>query len=443
MKIVVIGGMTAGTTAAQAARMVDRKGEHEIIILERERYPLYSRCVLPYVVSGKVDKDKVIEFDKKWYEDHDIDLRLETTVISVDVKERVVRTEQGEIKYDRLIIATGSYDRPKYDGYKRVFNLRTLDDALRIRDLAKKSKRAIVLGAGAIGCEISESLRELGLEVTLVEYFDYPLPKFLDKELGTRIAKVLRDNGVKLMLGTMVQSVKEEEDRVIVETSKGLMEGDLVISALGIRPNVSIFEGTGIEFGETGRIKVNERMETNVLGIYAAGECTEYPDLVTGRPTPIGLGSIAFRQGLVAGINAAGGDAKFPRGILNTRVTRLFDVEIACVGPTANDLKNANIAFRHIMTVSKDLPGYYPGGKEFVAKLLFSPEGKILGYQAIGRNAGLRVNTIAMSMLLEANIEAVEYLETAYSPPVAPIMDPLIMPLTGALKILRRSKRSS
>ena len=444
MKIVIVGGMTSGTTAAQAARMIDRKGEHEIIVLEKERYPLYSRCVLPYIISGKVTKDMAIEFDKKWYEDHDIDLRLETEVRTIDFKEKKVITEGGEeIKYDRLIIATGSHDRPKYENRRRIFNLRTLDDALKIREVAKKSEKAIVLGAGAIGCEVSEALRELGLEVTLVEYFDYPLPKFLDKELGVRVAKVLSENGIKLMLGTAVKEVKEDEDKVLVETSRGVLEGDLAVSALGIRPNISIIEGSEIALGETGRIKVNNRMETSVSGVYAAGECTEYPDLITGKPVLVGLGSIAFRQGLVAGINAAGGDSIFPPGVLNTRVTRLFGVEIACVGPTANDLKNAGIKFRQVVTSSKDLPSYYPGGKEFLSKILFSEDGKILGFQAIGRNSGLRVNTIAVSMILDADINSLEFLETAYSPPVAPIIDPTITTITGALRILRRIKKSS
>jgi len=444
MRIVIIGGMTSGTTAAQAARMIDRKGEHEIIVLERERYPLYSRCVLPYVISGRVSRDMAIEFDEKWYEKHDIDLRLETTATSINIRDRKVTTDQGEeIKYDRLVIATGSHDRPKYEGYNRIFNLRTLDDALRIRDVAKRSKKAIVLGAGAIGCEVSEALRELGVEVTLVEYFDYPLPKFLDKELGTRVSKVLSENGVKLMMGTMVKDVREEDDRVVVETSKGIIEGDLAVSALGIRPNISIIEGTEIELGKTGRIRVNEKMETNVPGIYAAGECTEYPDLITGKPIPVGLGSIAFRQGLVAGTNAAGGDVSFPKGVLNTRVTKLFGVEIACVGPTTSDLKDAGIPFRSVVTVSKDLPNYYPGGEDFVSKILFSHEGRILGFQAMGRNAGLRVNVIAASMLTGCSLESLEFLETAYSPPVAPILDPIITTITGALRIVRRAKKVS
>jgi len=440
MKIVIIGGMTAGTTAAQMARLYDRKGEHEIIVLEREKYPLYSRCVLPFVISGKISKEMAIEFDKKWYERHDIDLRLSTEVTSLNVKDKFVETSSGErIKFDKLIIATGSTDRPKYENYQRIFNLRTLDEALRIKDAAKSAKTAIVMGAGAIGCEVAEALKELSLDVTLVEYFDYVLPKFVDKEIGSRISKILEAHDIKLMLGTAVKNVKEEEDRVVVETSKGTIEADIAVSALGIKPNLEIIQNQGIELGSTGRIKINERAETNIPEIYAAGECTEYPDLITGKPIPIGLGSIAFRQGMVAGINAAGGDAKLPPGVLNTRVSKIFDIEIAGVGPTANELKNAGIKFKQVISQTKDLPEYYPGGKEYVSKLIFDTDGKILGYQAIGRNAGLRANTIASIILTKGSVFDLEMLETAYTPPTAPILDPTIMPALSASRILRRS----
>ncbi len=442
MKILIVGANAAGTTAAQYARLYDKKGENEIVIVEKGKYPLYSRCALPYLISGKSKLEKVIELSEKDYEKLGIDLRLNTELLSVDFSKRVARLrgEEGEyeLKFDKMILATGSRARELFGKGDRIVHFRSLEDAQRVISMLPEISKVIVIGAGMIGCEVAEALRERRKEVKILEYFDRVLPTVVDPEISRRAQKVLEEHGIELSLGSKVERVEERGDKVIVKSSKGEEEGDLVICSVGISPNVEPFKEAGIKTGETGRIVVNEKMETNVPGVYAAGECTEYPEKVTGRRVPVGLGTIAFRQGMIAGINCSGGDVKFFPWILNLRVTKLFGCEISAVGPTISELKRSGIEAKCAFSRYPDLPPYYEGGEPFYSKVCVDDAGNVLSFQGFGRNAGLRANMYYLAMLNDMKIEEVAKMETAYSPPVAPIIDPAVAASHSALRKLGR-----
>ncbi len=435
-EIVVIGCGAGGGTAAQFARKSDRKAS--VTILEASKYPQYSKCALPYFLSKKVSD--IIEFSEEWFKHFGIDLFLETKVIKIDVdNHKIIAKKKDEIierSYDSLILATGANSSiPPISGLKKdngtllegVFTLRDIDDAISISSYISRVKNVVIIGAGLIGLEMAEAFVNIGVKVTVVEMLPNILPSMVDPDISNiLLGKIPAD--VNILLGYKVDKIISTDNvvkSVVISNEKGdirTLDTDMLLISTGIKPNVKLAKDIGCKIGNTGAICIDGRSQTSIKNIYAVGDCTEYNDFITGKPIQVGLGSIAVKQGIIAGINAAGGDEFLPRGFLQTRTTKLFGVEIAAVGPVSNQT-NQFIPVSGKYTGSS-LPDYFPGGKTITIKILAdSKKGRIIGAQAIGSNASQRINTLACAIMNEMNLESFVKMETAYAPPVAPTLD--------------------
>ncbi len=438
-KIVVIGCGAGGSTSAQFARKTDRKSI--ITIFDKEKYPQYSKCGLPYVISGDINQcNDLIEFTEDWYKKANIELNLNSDVINVDFQKKIVYAKKDdnkiEKKYDKLIIATGSKpvipqiknisrENKLYDG---IFIFRTIDDAKKIEKYIKKNKNATIIGAGLIGLEMADALFKKGMNVNVIE----SLPKILTKTVDEDISKLISDRitkYIKLYTGYLAYEIEIKGGaiyKIYIENSldskKIAIETDLLILATGTKPFLSIFNQSDLKIGKTGGIIVNKKCETSIKNVYAVGDCTEYLDFITKKPINVGLGSIVVRQAITAGINASGGNQELQNGFLQTCTSEFFDLEVAAVGPSIENLKEFSILSAKYKGSS--LPEYFPGGKPITIKITVNKKtGKIISAQAIGDKAAQRINTIACAMLNKMNIETFRKLETAYSPPIAPTLD--------------------
>lgn len=462
MRIVIIGGGAAGATAAQFARKQSR--EAEITVLELSRYPQYSKCGLPYVLSGEIsDFQELIEFSEEWFQRNRIELCLGSSAADIDPIGRSVRAigEGGErkIDFDSLVFATGaSPSLPKIDGILAdgslrdgIFQLRDMDDAKKLRDwCAKQKRRVLIVGAGLVGLEIAEALHSNGHEVHVVELLESALPTMIDPDMAQLLEQEISNHNVSLKTSTYLKSVRPNDEGLtvrIVSRKDGSQEEsvvDTIVLATGQKPVTELARKIGCRVGKSGHIAVDRRCETSLKGIFAVGDCTQYADAITGIEWPVGLGTLAVKMGEIAGKNAAGGNVSLPDGFLNTRVSRLFGVEIGAVGPLSSALEAAGIRFVQARVKGKTLPAYYPGGKEITAKLVASADdGRILACQLIGeKEAGFRADIIAAMIMGKLKVEDLTMLETAYAPPVAPCIDVLISAAQAIMIKLERSKRT-
>lgn len=446
MKILIIGGGAAGGTAAQFARKTDRKAE--ITVVDAEPYGQYSRCGLPYALRGIVSDEGLIEFSPRWFEKNRINALYGWRVVSLSFNDKRALVERGdeskEIEYDNLIIATGSRPwAPPLKGMDSdgVFFLRTIDDMRGIRKWSEKRKKALIIGAGLIGLESAESLISMGMDVKLVEFLPYPLPGMVDKDIGDIVYRILEEKGIKgyyshealEIRGNPVESViiRSREDQRTLE-----IETDIVIISTGNVPNTEMF--SDIEKGKRGHIRVNQRSETSLKGVYAAGDCTEYLDLITGEYVPMGMGTMAVRQGMAAGINAAGGDFEI-HPYLGTRTTEIFGKEIAAVGATSDVLKNKGMGFVSAKFKGMDLPEYM-NGENITVKVISNNKGRILGAQIMGRDASWRIAMFAEAILKGDDVYNLSRIETPYAPPIAPTLDASTIACTMLDMKLRRKK---
>jgi NADH oxidase (H2O2-forming) len=432
-KIVIIGCGAGGGTAAQFARKTNRKAT--ISVFEKDKFPHYSKCGLPYVISGEIKKFKdLIEFSKEWFEKQKINLFLNTRVDKIDIKNKTIfaKSKTDEIKenFDKLIFATGAkpsippINNIQKNGLliKGAHVLRTIDDGKHICSHIKNGKKATIIGAGLIGLEMADALWKKGMEVTIIEALPNILENTIDKDMCHSIldeiyktATLYTDHTVTNVIGEAGRvgkiSIKNNSTQEEIKINT-----DLLIIATGIKSDISLAENIGCEIGTTGNIIVNNKSETSVKNIYAVGDCTEYIDYITKKPVPIGLGSIVVRQGIAAGINSVGGRYILPDGVLQTCTSKFFGIEVAAVG-----ISGDNFIFGKFNGSS--LPDYYPGGKPILVKVISDKNGRIIGAQAVGNNAAKRIDIFACAILGGLNIELLKKLETAYAPPIAPTLD--------------------
>jgi NADH oxidase (H2O2-forming) len=436
-KIIIIGCGAGGGTAAQFARKTDRKAS--VTIIEKDKYPQYSKCGLPYAISGIIPNfNDLIEFSKDWFKTAKIDLILETTVEKIDTSKKIVFAKKGSdviLKpYDSLIIATGAKPSiPPIDNIMEqgklingVFILRTIDDAKNISSSATNGNNATIIGAGLIGLELAESLYKKQMKITVIEALTSILANTLDKDMSKKVydeiskkVEILTDH-----IAIKIESNSGKITKVFVKDNKTGEEKDFqtdfLVIAAGLKPETVLAKDAGCKLNEYGYIIVNNKCETSVKDVYAIGDCTEFKDFITKKSVPIGLGSIAVRQGISAGINTAGGNYTLLDGVLQTCTSEFFGIEIAAVGSSDENLVTGKFN-------GLSLPHYFPGGKPITIKVFANKDGKILGAQAVGDNAAQRINTIAAAILGSLDIETFRKLETAYAPPIAPTLDAITL----------------
>ncbi len=441
-RIVIIGANAAGVSAAAFARKTDRKAE--IILIEKDKYAAYSRCGLPFAIAGEVSSlEDLVLYPPSYYQTMKFDLRLETEAKRVDLESRTVEVvdksgKKEEISFDSLIFCTGASPWiPPIEGRdkKGVFMLRTIDDARAIMEALSSAKKAVVIGAGAIGLEMAAAMKEKGLEVAVVELLPHVLPLAIDADIAKMVQGVLEEHGIRVILGKPVKRILGDERVKAVEVDGEELEADIVIAATGVRPNTALAAEAGLAIGPTRAIKTDFRMrcldaqrQRPVEGVYAAGDCAETIHMVTGLPALSQLGTTAVRMGKVAGINAAGGYAIFP-GVLGSFVTKIFDLQVGSTGLTAEQAKRLGMDVVTGVATHVTKAEYYPGGKHIRVKLVVDKATKrvVGGQVAGGEDVTQRVNTIALAIQAKMSVYDLAMLRSAYAPPVADVWEPIVL----------------
>jgi NADPH-dependent 2,4-dienoyl-CoA reductase/sulfur reductase-like enzyme len=449
MHLVIVGGVAAGTKAAARARRVNP--ELAITLYQDEAEVSYSGCGQPYYLSGLIpDRESLIIRRADAFKREGIDVRVRHRVARLDTGARTLEVlgpggaATETVCYDRLILATGA--RPvlpelpgkPLDGVVTVRSMAELDRFRSCLDRLKP-RRAVIAGGGYIGLELAESLCALGLEVALVTRGGRVFSK-LDPEMGQRVEDYLMARGVRLVLGERIAELVGAGAGPVgaVLTASGQrLPAELVVFAVGIRPNVGLAEQGGIALGPTGAIAVDARMETNVEGVFAAGDCAESLHRLTGLPVWVPLGDIANLHGRVAGENAAGGDARFP-GVLGTSIVKTFDLNVGLTGLSESAARQAGFKPVAAVIAAWDKARYFPGAREVSLKLVADArDGRLLGAQAVGLGAVDKLIDIAATALLgKLTCRDLENADLAYAPPFSPVLSPIIIAASALAKRL-------
>ena len=448
-RLIVVGGVAAGMSAASSARRL--KPEMEVVVLERDAYISYGACSLPYYISDDIkDVQSLFALTPDAAEkERGIQVQTRHEVVGIDnVRKEVVvhdleRETEARLRYDKLVLATGgSPIVPGLPGIdlQHIFTIRTIGDGMAIKRYTseERPKRAVIVGGGYIGMEMSEALRKRGLEVTIIEKMDRVLGT-MDTEITDIVEGKLAAEGVELHKETSVEGF--EGDKGVVRrviTDRGSFDTDLVLLAVGVRPNTELAQGAGVELGARGAIAVDEHLRTNAPEIFAAGDCAETLHLVTCKKVYIPLGTTANKQGRIAGENVAGLDSVF-EGVVGSAVTKIFALEVARTGLTAVEAKEEGYEFFTSAIEGWSRSRAYPAGKPItVAYVVEKGSGRLLGAQMAGEEGvAHRIDTLAAALYAGMTVEDVARLDLAYAPPFASVWDPILIAANMALKELK------
>jgi NADPH-dependent 2,4-dienoyl-CoA reductase/sulfur reductase-like enzyme/peroxiredoxin family protein/rhodanese-related sulfurtransferase/TusA-related sulfurtransferase len=434
MKVVIVGGVAAGAGAAARFRRLD---EHaEIILLERGEFISYANCGLPYHLGGVIPEREslIVSSKEKFAARFNVDVRTNSTVTAIDpqahtVSIRDINGQDSSESYDKLVIATGSSPVmapiPGIDD-PRVMRLWTIPDMDAIDSQIKQgAKRAVIVGAGFIGLETAENLHERGMEVTIIELVDHVLPT-MDKEMSTPLALELSRQGIALKLGKKVTACEKEGEELAVLLEDGeKLPADLVIMCIGVKPNSELARAAGLEIGPRGHIVVNEQLCTSDPDIYAAGDAVELMDPICGGKTAVPLAGPANRQARILADNLAGRPTRYC-GCYGAAILKIGKLAAASVGLTERRIKQLKLDYHKIYLHPASNATYYPGGSPLDMKLLFAPDGKILGAQVVGiHGVDKRIDVIATAMANGMSAPELATLELAYAPPFNSAKDPV------------------
>ena len=433
MKIVIVGAVAAGTSAGAKARRND--DDAKITIYEKDSYISYSGCGMPYYIGGLVEDIKELtprdpDFFKNKY---NIDIHTGHEVIGIDPEKKQVKVKNlitGDIfydEYDILILATGAKAVvPGIQGIdnRNVFFLRNINDMKKIHAYIEDNtpKSVLIIGAGYIGLEMCENLKELGLDVTIVEKSSQVAPG-LDPEIAVLVKDHIISKDVQILTNTGVDMIDDKSVRL---SDGRVVFADMIIASVGVIPETSLARSAGIKLGITGAILVDPRMRTSVSDIYACGDCIEHFDLISGKPLYRPLGSTANKTGRIAGDSVTGGDLEF-RGILGTGIFKIFDLTVAQTGLTQKDASWHGIDAVSSHIIKPDKPEYF-GGKELTIKVLADKTtGRLIGAQIVGEEgADKRIDVFVTAITFGAKAQDLFHLDLAYAPPYSTTKDPVM-----------------
>ena len=432
MRVVIIGGVAGGMSAATRLRRLNESAE--IIVLERSGHVSYANCGLPYYVGGVIAEEEklYLQTPESLHKRFRLDVRVHNEVIEISSEKKVVISRdlisgtETEISFDKLILSPGATPViPPIPGIERALSLRTVEDVLRIHDeVETKPKSAVVIGGGFIGVEMAENLIHKGIKTSLIEALPQVLGP-LDPEMAEIVHKEMRKHGVDLHLAN---SVKEITDREVILSDGTRVEAEVIIAAIGVKPDIHLAKIAGVAIGEKGGIAVNAFNQTSNPDIYAIGDAAEKKDELSGDSTLIPLANLANRHGRITSDHIAGKKVR-EVGSIGTAIVKVFDLAVATTGWSAKRLSAANKTFKEIHTHPNSHATYYPGAVQFSMKLLFDPtNGEILGAQGVGRDGvDKRIDVIATAMRGGITAPELADLELAYAPPFGSAKDAVNM----------------
>lgn len=456
MKIVIVGGVAGGATAAARLRRLDETAE--IVVFERSGFVSYANCGLPYYIGGVIEdqEELTLQTPESFYERFRVQMKVHHEVTAIDRSAKTVTVRNlatGEVFqefYDKLLLAPGA--RPTQPalpgvGLDRLFTLRTVEDTLRIRRFVdtQHPKSVVLAGGGFIGLELAENLRERGLDVTIVQRPKQLMTPF-DADMAALIHREVRAHGVRLALGHTVEGFAESEGGVqVLLKDEQPLQADMVILAIGVTPDSRLAAEAGLELGLKGSILVNDRMQTSDPDIYAVGDAVQVNHFVTGQPALIALAGPANKQGRIAADNMAGGDSRY-KGSQGSSVLKIFDLTAAATGLNEAAARRAGLDVEAVVLSPMNHAGYYPGGRVMTMKVLFERRtGKLLGAQIVGSDGvDKRIDVLATAIRAGMTAADLTELDLAYAPPYSSAKDPVNMAgymmenlLTGKVKQFR------
>ncbi|MGN1176632.1 MAG: FAD-dependent oxidoreductase, partial [Roseburia sp.] len=435
MKVVIVGGVAGGATAATRLRRLD---EHaQITVFERSGYISYANCGLPYYIGGVIeDKEELtLQTPESIWNRFRIDMKVHHEVTDINAEKKTVTVcnlDTGKIyeeSYDKLILSPGAKPvMPNLLGIEneKIFTLRTVEDTLKIRAFVedKKPKTAVMVGGGFIGLEVAENLCDLGVKVTVVQR-PKQLMNTLDYDMATLVHSKLRSKGISLKLGGDVIGFEEKEQLQVLLKDDEPISTDMVLMAIGVSPETTLAKKAGLELGIKGAIVVNDKMETSVPDIYAVGDAVQVKHTVTGNNAVISLAGPANKQGRIVADNICGLDSHY-KGSMGSSVIKLFDMTAASTGLTEKAAKDAGIDYERVVLSPASHAGYYPGAKVMTMKVVYEKSTlKILGAQIVGYDGvDKRLDVIATAISAGMKATGLKDLDLAYAPPYSSAKDP-------------------
>ena len=439
MKVVIVGGVAGGATAAARIRRLDEQAE--IVVFERSGYISYANCGLPYYIGGVIEDPEALTLQtpESFFSRFRVTMKVHHEVTAIHSERKAVSVknlETGELfeeSYDKLLLSPGAKPtQPRLPGLgsEKIFTLRTVEDTFRIKEYIqeKQPKSAVLAGGGFISLELAENLRELGMDVTIVQRPKQLMNPF-DADMAAFIHGEVRKHGVKLALGHTVEGFEEKELGVdVLLKDEAPLHTDMVVLAIGVSPDTGLAKDAGLELGIKGSILVNDRMETSVPDIYAVGDAVQVKHFVTGQDALIALAGPANKQGRIAADNICGGDSRYS-GSQGSSVVKVFDLTAAATGVNETNAGKAGLSVDSVVLSPMSHAGYYPGGKVMTMKVVFEKETyRLLGAQIVGyEGVDKRIDVLATAIRAGLKATQLKELELAYAPPYSSAKDPVNM----------------
>ena len=439
MKVVIIGGVAGGATAAARIRRLDEQAE--IVVFERSGYISYANCGLPYYIGGVIEDPEALTLQtpESFFSRFRVTMKVHHEVTAIHPERKAVSVknlETGELfeeSYDKLLLSPGAKPtQPRLPGLgsEKIFTLRTVEDTFRIKEYIqeKQPKSAVLAGGGFISLELAENLRELGMDVTIVQRPKQLMNPF-DADMAAFIHGEMRKHGVRLALGHTVEGFEEKDSGVdVLLKDEAPLHADMVVLAIGVSPDTGLAKDAGLELGIKGSILVNDRMETSVPDIYAVGDAVQVKHFVTGQDALIALAGPANKQGRIAADNICGGDSRYS-GSQGSSVVKVFDLTAAATGVNETNAGKAGLSVDSVVLSPMSHAGYYPGGKVMTMKVVFEKETyRLLGAQIVGyEGVDKRIDVLATAIRAGLKATQLKELELAYAPPYSSAKDPVNM----------------